>query len=177
MPRVGRIIEDTPDAVGLRVAIVVSRYHSAVTDALLEGACAEFLRLGGEPEALVVVRAPGAFELPVLAAAAAEEFDAVVTLGCVVAGETRHDHVIADAVAGGLTRVAVESSVPIGFGVLTVSSLEQAKARAQPVSSAGEQRGDEKRAVGNKGVEAMNAAISAASAIRRLRGLECRGNR
>ncbi len=167
------IMEDEADAGGFRVAIIVSRYHAAITESLLEGARREFERLGGRAESLAVAPASGAFELPVLASAAAEAgFDAVVALACVVQGETRHDQVIADAVAQGLTAASVRTGVPIGFGVLTVSSIEQARARAQDVASAAEQSGEAKKPVENKGIEAMHAAISTATAIRRLRGLQ-----
>lgn len=121
---------------------------------MLSGAEQEFQRLRGEAGHLHVVRAPGAFELPVLAAALARtgDFDAVLALGCLIRGETAHDRVIADAVAQGLTQVAVETGVPVLFGVLTVDTFDQAMARA-----AGER--------GGKGAEAMSAAVETALAI------------
>ncbi|MFG0274501.1 MAG: 6,7-dimethyl-8-ribityllumazine synthase [Phycisphaerales bacterium] len=142
------------DAAGLRVAIIASRYHQAVIDRMLRGAIEAFLARGGADEAIVEFPAPGAFELPVLAGAATRcgAFDAVVVLGCVVKGETRHDEVIADAVANALATLSAGSGVPVGLGLLTVDTLAQAEARAG---------GD----AGNKGQEAMDAALDAALAI------------
>lgn len=145
---------DELDARGLRIAVVASRYNGAIVDRMLAGAEAEFTRLGGDPGRLHVVRAPGAFELPVLAGALARtgDFDAIVALGCLIKGETAHDRVIADAVARGLTQIAVETGIPVLFGVLTVDTFEQATARA------GGERGD-------KGAEAMAAAVETAITI------------
>ncbi len=170
--RTFRTIGEERPAEGLRVAIVVSRYNGWITSRLEEGALAEFERLGGRREDAVIVPAPGAFELPVLARAAAEGRDAVVALGCLIRGETRHDRVIADAVAGGLVRVSIETGVAVGFGVLTVDSAKQAEARATAVGDLAEadetgRRG--KRPVSNKGVEAMAAAVQTARALHRLR--------
>lgn len=136
------------DARGVRVAIVASRFNPAITNRLLEGAVNAFRAAGGADTDLTIVRVPGAFELPVAAARLARSgaCDAVVALGCLIRGETVHDRVIADAVAGALSRIAVETGVPIGFGLLTTDTLEQAAARA------GGGRG-------NKGADAMNAAI------------------
>ena len=169
-----RQIEPDMDAAGLRVAVVVARYNPAVTDRLLEGAAAEFARLGGEAGSLEVLPAPGAFELPVLARAAIDRgVDAVVALGCLIRGETRHDAVIADAVAGALAGLSAETGVPIGFGLLTVTTAEQAAARSQPVVESGRAGaapdGVEKGVVSNKGVEAMAAAVHVATVLRRLR--------
>jgi len=161
-----------PNARGLRVALVVSRYNERVTDSLRRGAEHEFQRLGGRPEDLVHVAAPGAFELPVLCRHAAESCDAVVALGCVIRGDTRHDEVIADAVAVALQRLSVDTGTPIAFGLLTVSTLEQALARAQPlVGATTEPAADDaqgKPVVDNKGVEAMRAAVEAVASIRAL---------
>jgi 6,7-dimethyl-8-ribityllumazine synthase len=136
------------------VAIVVSRYNASVTDRLLEGALAEYAARGGDPAGVDVFPAPGAFELPALAGAAARtgRYRAVVALGCLIKGETIHDRVIADAVAAGLTSVAIQTGVAIGFGVLTVDTSEQASARA-----GGEH--------GNKGREAMAAALETAGVL------------
>ena len=139
-----------------RVAIVVSRYNASVTDLLLEGARTEHLRRGGDESALTVYEAPGAFEVPAIAMAAAKSgrFACVVALGCIVKGETRHDHYLAHAVTDGLMRVATETGVAVGFGVLTVETGAQARARA----------GGKK---GNKGAEAMSAALETAGSIAR----------
>lgn len=142
------------DASGLRIAIVASSYHSDVTGALRDGARAALAARGGA--APVEESAPGAFELPMVAQALASrgDIDAVVALGCVLTGETSHDRYISDAVAHGLMQVALRHSVPVTFGVLTCVTIEQARARAGG-------------AKGNKGGEAMDAAIDAALALRR----------
>ena len=152
--------ESPIDARGLRVAVVASRYNPAVMDRLLDGAIAEFARLGGDRGDLTIIRAPGAFELPVLAARLARggEYDVVVALACIIRGQTTHDRVLADAVAGALMRVAVETGVPVGFGVLTVEDTAQAEARA------GGAPGDR----GNKGAEALAAAVETARTLASL---------
>lgn len=131
-----------------RIAIVVSRYNASVTDRLLAGAEAAFASRGGSPDDLHVASAPGSFELPALAAAAARSgrFRGVVTLGCIIKGETSHDQYIAHAVAQGLVQITINTGVPCAFGVLTVDSPEQADARAGGVH-------------GNKGDEAMHAVL------------------
>lgn len=139
------------------VAVVVSRYNPSVTDALLEGALTEYARRGGNPDAVEVVQAPGSFELPVLALAAARtgRVRAVVALGCLIRGQTRHDRYIAQAVARGLTGVSLRTGLPVTFGVLTVEKPSQARERAGG-------------AKGNKGADAMAAALDAVGAIDRL---------
>lgn len=141
-----------------RIAVVVSRYNASVTEPLLEGALSEYARRipgGPAPE---VYDAPGAFEIPAIACAAAAcgRFEGVVALGCIVRGETRHDRYLAAAVAQGLTTISVTTGVPVGFGVLTVEKPSQARERA----------GGRK---GNKGAEAMAAVIDAAAEIARVR--------
>ena len=142
------------DASGLRIAIVASAYHADVTGALRNGAVAALKARGGT--VAVDESAPGAFELPMVAQAIAArgDIDAVVALGCVLTGETSHDRYISDAVAHGLMQVALRHGVPVTFGVLTCVTIEQARARAGG-------------AKGNKGGEAMDAAIDAALAVRR----------
>lgn len=146
------------DAAGLRVALIASRYHERIVDRLTAGAAEAFSARGGGAGDLVEFRAPGAFELPALAGEAtrSDAFDAVVVLACIIKGETRHDEVIADAVAGALANLSCSSGVPIGLGVLTVDSVAQATARAGG-------------GAGNKGQEAMDAALDAALAIRAIR--------
>ncbi len=141
-----------------RCAVVVSRYNAWITDRLLAGSREEWGRAGGEPRRLEVIDAPGSFELPVLARAAASSgrFDAVVALGCLIRGETTHDQHIARSVTDGLQRVALDTGVPVAFGVLTVDNEAQAEARAG---------GDQ----GNKGAEAMRAAIETMRSIEALR--------
>jgi 6,7-dimethyl-8-ribityllumazine synthase len=145
----------TLDARGMRIAIAVSRYHEAITGALCDGALRCWADAGGGADELLVVPAAGTFELTAVCDAIARYHrpEAIVALGCVISGETTHDRHIADAVAGGLTAVTTRTGVPIAFGVLTCQTLEQARARAG---------GDR----GNKGCEAMTAAIHTVATIR-----------
>ena len=147
----------THTANDLRIGMVVSRYHESVTTALARGAEQAFIGGGGREDDLVILHAPGTFEIPILVdgLAYAGSFDAIVALGCVITGETTHDRYICESVAHALQRVATESGVPVGFGILTCQTLQQAEARA----------GGDK---GNKGAETMQAVIEAAGELRRL---------
>jgi 6,7-dimethyl-8-ribityllumazine synthase len=138
------------DAAGIRVAVLVSRYHVEITSALETGARRAFIEAGGDPEQLEIFDCPGAFELAGLASVALEtgRFDAAVCLGCVIRGETSHDAWINSAVANELAALSSRHGRPAAFGVITCNDLDQARAR-----SGG--------ARGNKGVEAMQAAIAA----------------
>lgn len=140
-----------------RIALIVSRYNASITGRLETGARAAYTQAFGADEPVQTIPAPGAFELPQIAAAAARSgrFDAIVALGCLVRGETSHDRHIARAVAHGLTEVGVRFGLPVAFGVLTVETPAQAEARAGG-------------AKGNKGSEAMLAALGALDAMRRL---------
>lgn len=153
------------------VAIVVSRYNETVTNALLEGARSAYLTSGGSADKLGVIEAPGAFELPVLANAAARcgLYRGVVALGCVIKGETRHDEYIASAIAHAIAEISIKTGVPVALGVLTTENVEQARARA----------GGEK---GNKGAEAMAALLQTLDGLKaiseaadtRTPGIACR---
>jgi 6,7-dimethyl-8-ribityllumazine synthase len=131
-----------------RVAIVVSRYNWSITGELLEGAIEAYReRRGEDAEDPEVIEAPGSYELPALAlAAAARGYQGIVALGCIVKGETIHDEVIAHAVAKGLMDVTMTMGVPVALGVLTVKTPKQAKDRAGGK-------------FGNKGHEAMTALL------------------
>ncbi len=135
-------------------AVVVSRYNETVTSVMLDGAIGAYLGRGGAESELAVLEAPGAYELISIARAAATSglYATVVCLGCVIKGETSHDVYISNAVAVGLAQITIETGVPVAFGVLTTNTNEQAIARA----------GGDK---GNKGAEAMDAALDAADAI------------
>lgn len=137
-----------------RVAVVVSRYNQLVTERLLDGARARLGELGVEAAAIDVVWVPGAFELPLAAAAAAGSgrYRAIVALGCVIRGETAHFDYVAGEAARGLQSVALSYRVPIGFGVLTTETFEQAVDRAGG-------------AAGNKGAEAAEAALRMVDAL------------
>ena len=153
-----RMIEGTPAAPGLRIAVIVSRYHDFVTDRLQSGALAGLAALGVGDANITVVRVPGAFEIPAAAqhVAAGARCDAVVCLGCLIRGETPHFEYISAAVAHGLTSVAAATGVPMAFGVLTTNSVEEALERAGESKS-------------NKGWEAAAAAVEMATVIARLR--------
>lgn len=162
-------IESQPSgqsASGLRIALVVSRYHNSITKRLADGATRAFREAGGPERNLLVTETEGSFELPVVAAALAdrEEVDAVVALGCIIAGETNHDQVIAHAVAHGLMHLSLESRKPMTFGILTCATLAQAEERA------GGSRG-------NKGADAMRAAIDACNVIENLQSRRLKRDR
>lgn len=150
-------IEGSTSAAGYRFAIVVSRYHDFVTDRLQTGALAALAAASVDPEAIGIVRVPGAFEIPIAAQHAAESgrFDAVVCLGCLIRGATPHFDYIASAVSHGLTAAAAATGIPMTFGVLTTNSVEEALERAGDGPS-------------NKGWEAAAAAIEMASVVAHL---------
>lgn len=147
-----------PGPVG-RVAIVVSRYHERVTTRLLDGArrcCAE---AGVDDGRIDVLWVPGAFELGVAVSAAARtgRYHCIVALGAVVRGETPHFEYVAGETARVLAEVAREHALPVGFGLLTTDTLEQAMERAGG-------------SAGNKGYEAAEAALTTADLISKLLG-------
>jgi 6,7-dimethyl-8-ribityllumazine synthase len=148
------------------VAIIASRYNASVTGPMRDAAAQAYLARGGSAGDLAIVDAPGAFELPALAAAALStgRYRAVVCLGCVVRGETPHDEHIARAVAHALADLSSRHATPVAFGVLTVLNAEQARARAGG-------------AQGNKGAEAMDAALDALAAADALRSARAPGLR
>lgn len=150
-------LQGAPRAGANRFAVVVSRFNAEVTDGLLAGALSALDAAGVTADARTIVRVPGAFELPVTAQRLAESgrFDAVVCLGCLIKGDTMHFEYLAEAVSQGLSRVALDSGVPVAFGVLTTLTDEQALERARP--------GDD-----NKGAEVARAAIEMASLFRAL---------
>ncbi|HEV8380640.1 MAG TPA: 6,7-dimethyl-8-ribityllumazine synthase [Gemmatimonadales bacterium] len=135
-----------------RVAIVVSRFHEPITTKLLDGARDALRRSGIAEQNVEVTWVPGAFELPVVAeaAAASERFDAIVALGCVIRGETPHFEYVAGEAVRGLGNVALAHRIAVGFGVLTTDTEVQALARV------------------SKGAEAAQAALETAAALERL---------
>ncbi|RIQ30201.1 6,7-dimethyl-8-ribityllumazine synthase [Jiangella rhizosphaerae] len=138
----------------LRVAVVASLWHQQVMDGLIAGA-QRALEEAGVPDPLIL-RVPGSFELPVAAARLARaNYEAVVALGVVVRGETPHFDYVCQAATDGLTRVAVDTGVPVGFGVLTCDDEEQALARAGLPGSKED-----------KGYEATQAALATVVALR-----------
>lgn len=136
----------TGNASRLKVGIAVSEFNSDITGAMLAGAL-ETLREWKVPERVItIVHVPGSFELPLACAKLIKKkADVVIALGCVIKGETKHDEYISNAVAHGLTRLMLDTGIPIGFGVITPNNLAQAKARS--------------RGTANKGIEAAVAAL------------------
>jgi 6,7-dimethyl-8-ribityllumazine synthase len=151
------IVEGQISAQGRKVAVVAARFNDFIVSSLLKGATASWLEHGGAPEDLLVARVPGAFELPVVVRklAASGRWDAVVALGCVIRGDTPHFEYVAGECARGLNLVALETGVPVIFGVLTVETVDQALERA----ATGE---------GNKGGESMDTALEMADLLARL---------
>ena len=137
------------NANGLNFAILVARFNSAITEKLLAGAREALIKAGAKSQEVFYV--PGAFELPFAAKKLAErgDFDAIVALGAVIRGETPHFDYVAGEAARGLQQAALETGVPIAFGVLTTDNLEQAEARAGGAS-------------GNKGFDAAMTAVEMA---------------
>ncbi len=119
------------DGNGLKIGIVVSRYNWTVTGAMLSLAQEELARLGVKPEQFDVVSVPGSYELAMGARAmlTGKNYDALVCFGCVMKGETRHDVVVSDAAAQGIQHVALDSGVPIIFGVICAETQQQAEER------------------------------------------------
>jgi len=134
-----RILEGQLNARGLKVALVVSRFNSFLTERLLEGALDALIRHGAEEENLVIVRVPGAFELPLAAQKLAQSnrYDAIVALGAVIRGSTPHFEYVASEATKGLAQAGLSTGRPVAFGVLTCDTLEQAVERAGAKSNKG----------------------------------------
>jgi 6,7-dimethyl-8-ribityllumazine synthase len=153
-----KVFEGQLSAAGLRFAIVVSRFNNFISERLLAGAQDALARTGADPEMVDVVMVPGSWEVPMVAGELARQhrYDAVVCLSAVIRGETPHfDYVSAEA-AKGIAHVAMETGVPVAFGVLTTNTLEQAIDRAGAKG-------------GNKGFDAAMTAIEMANLMRSLR--------
>jgi 6,7-dimethyl-8-ribityllumazine synthase len=148
---------------GSRLAAVVSGYHEEIGAMMLASARAELLLLGLEPEHLFEVRAPGAFELPLIARrlAVRDDIDAVLCFGLVLKGETTHDEHVAGAAARGILDASLQTDTPLLFGVLTCDTLEQAQARALPSAQGG--RFDKGRELARAAAQALAALELAAN--------------
>lgn len=145
---------------GMRVAVIAASWHTTVMDGLLEGATSTLSRAGAEFE---VLRVPGTFELPVAAAKVAglgKRFDGIVALGVVIRGGTPHFDYVCQAATQGLTRVSLDSGLPVGFGVLTCDDEQQALDRS------GTTPGSE-----NKGFEAAQAVIATLHTLNQISAL------
>jgi 6,7-dimethyl-8-ribityllumazine synthase len=145
-------VEGGLNASGKRFAIVVSRFNAFITERLLQSAYDGLLRSGAKKKDVVLVRVPGAFEIPLAARTLAEtkKYDAVICIGCLLRGDTAHYDVIVNEVTRGIGQSAQETGVPHAFGVLTCETLEQAIDRAG-------------LKMGNKGFEAALAAVEMAN--------------
>lgn len=143
-----KILEGRISAEGFRFAVIVSRFNDFISSKLVEGALDALRRHGGSDDQISLVKVPGAFEIPLAAKKLAEsgQFDAVICLGAVIRGSTPHFEYVASEVSKGIALVALESKIPVTFGVLTTDNLEQAIERAGSKS-------------GNKGWDAAVAAM------------------
>ena len=153
-----KTIEGGLTASGLRFAIVVGRFNSAITDRLLAGAVDALTRAGASMDECVTVKVPGSWEIPTAAAELAKQgkFDGVICLGAVVRGDTPHFDYVAGGAANGAARVGAETGVPVAFGILTTNTMEQALDRSGGKG-------------GNKGFDAAMTAIEMANLMRALR--------
>ncbi len=151
-------IEGNLDASGLKIAIVVARFNSFITEPLLAGAYDTLTRSGCQPEAIEIIRVPGAWELPIVIKVISEQHrhDAIIALGAVIRGDTPHFDYVAAQAAHGIGRIPLDTGIPVAFGVITTNTVEQAIDRAGAKS-------------GNKGSDAAITAIEMANLLRRLR--------
>jgi len=148
------VYEGNLTGAGLRIGVVASRFNEAIVSRLVEGATDGLRRHGVAEDAIDVAWAPGAFELPLVAARLAQsgEYDAIITLGAVIRGATGHYDLVAGQCAAGVQRAQLDTGVPIVFGVLTTDTIEQAVERAGTKA-------------GNKGFEAAATAIEMANLL------------
>ncbi|MGB9429752.1 MAG: 6,7-dimethyl-8-ribityllumazine synthase [Gammaproteobacteria bacterium] len=152
-----RVIQGDSAAKGVRVAIVAARFNGFVVDKLVSAALETVRAHGIREENLTLVRVPGAFEIPlaVKKLAVGGQHDVVIALGAIIRGETPHFDYVAGECARGLMQVMLDTGVPVGFGVLTCDTVEQAMARAGG-------------AAGNKGADAALAALEMANLLRKM---------
>jgi len=154
-----RVIEGKITAKDLKVAVIVSRFNTFITERLLEGCIDTLVRHGAEKNDITVIRVPGAFEIPGVlnrvVAGGKGRYDAVICLGAVIRGGTPHFDYISSEVSKGIAAVSLNSAMPVSFGVLTCDTIEQAIERAGTKA-------------GNKGVDAALSAIEMASLYREL---------
>jgi 6,7-dimethyl-8-ribityllumazine synthase len=146
-------LEGEPRSARRGVGVVVSRFNGEIVNKLLESALAELDRVGVAKESITVMAVPGAFELPIgaMALAKTRRYSCIVALGCVIRGETAHFEYVAGEAASGIQLAALETGVPVSFGVLTVDTTEQAEARI------------------DKGADAVRSALEMADLFSQLR--------
>ena len=152
-----KVIEGELTARDLRFGIVMTRFNEFVVEPLLRGALDALKRHGATEKQIEIIRVPGAFDMPIVVRklAMSRRYEALVALGAVIRGQTPHFDYVAGECASGLARIALESGVPVGFGVLTTDTMEQAVDRAGGKA-------------GNKGADAALAALEMANLLRRL---------
>jgi len=152
-----KAVEGTFSARGLRFALVASRFNEFIVERLVDAAVGTLVKHGAEPGDIELLRVPGAFEIPLALKklAASRRHDALIALGCVIRGATPHFDYVAGEAAAGIARVSLEHEIPIGFGLLTVDTIEQAVERAGTKA-------------GNKGADAALTAIEMATLVRKL---------
>ncbi|HWP35675.1 MAG TPA: 6,7-dimethyl-8-ribityllumazine synthase [Thermodesulfobacteriota bacterium] len=158
MPEGYAVLEGSADGGRRAVGVVVARFNGNVTSRLLESALAELEEAGVRREAITIMVVPGAFELPLAATALARtrRFACIVALGCVIRGDTPHFEYVASEAASGLQLAALETGVPVAFGVLTLDRVEQAETRV------------------GKGAEAVRSALEMADVFAQLRAAAAR---
>ena len=158
-----KIIEGELLVRDLRFGVVITRFNDFVVKPLLRGALDALKRHGAADKQIEIVRVPGAFDLPVVVRklALSRRYEALITLGAVIRGQTPHFDYVAGECASGLARIALESGVPIAFGVLTTDTMEQAVDRAGGKA-------------GNKGADAALTALEMANLTIRVIGISCR---
>jgi len=151
------LIEGHLQSAGLKFALIVSRFNDFVSERLLEGAMDALRRTGAQDKDLAIVRVPGSYEIPMIAnrLAAGGTYDAIICLGAIVRGETPHFEYIAAEASKGIAQVALQTGVPVSFGIVTADTLEQAMDRAGAKN-------------GNKGYDAAMTAIEMANLVKRL---------
>ncbi len=146
---------------GLRIAIVVSRFNSFITERLLDGALDALRRVGVSENDIIVSKVPGAFEIPLCAKDLAKtgRFDGIVCLGAVIRGETPHFDYVCKEVSKGIGKVSLDEEIPLGFGIITADTIEQAIDRAGTKA-------------GNKGFSAALSVVEMANLRREIIGKE-----
>lgn len=154
-----KTIEGDLIARGLRIGIALARFNNFIGERLLEGAVDALVRHGVAPSDIELVRAPGAYELPLAlkAMAAGKKYDALIALGAVIRGETPHFDYVAGECVKGMSQVMMQHDLPVAFGVLTVDTVQQAIERAGSKA-------------GNKGADAALSAIEMVNLLKKLRG-------
>ena len=153
-----KVLEGSVAAPNAKVAVAIARFNSFINESLLEGAIDALKRIGQvKDENITIVRAPGAYELPLVARRLAEskKFDAIVALGTVIRGGTAHFEHVAGEASSGLGKVAMDAEIPVAFGVLTTENIEQAIERAGTKA-------------GNKGAEAALTALEMVNLIQQI---------